>query len=177
MDLFFDFILKRAHRICDPRTIWKPFGTKLMIHLKKDSISSWFPHFWGDPVPNLEWIDTFLSMVLIQRDLSGSSECRRLVDNLIGRILDWNQRGWKGNVLNFFVRLSDWQNFEFCNHFWGKIDNGDNFLPILGLRAGLVSVTASRALNRTLCFSNMAINELKNIQWRLCLKLHHTTHC
>ena len=113
----------------------------------------------------------------IQRDLSGSSECRRLVDNLIGRILDWNQRGWKGNVLNFFVRLSDWQNFEFCNHFWGKIDNGDNFLPILGLRAGLVSVTASRALNRTLCFSNMAINELKNIQWRLCLKLHHTTHC
>ena len=48
LDLFFDFILKRAHRICDPRTIWKPFGTKLMIHLKKDSISSWFPHFWGD---------------------------------------------------------------------------------------------------------------------------------
>ena len=115
--------------------------------------------------------------LLIQRDLSGSSECRRLADNLIGQILDWNQRGWKGNVLNFFVRLTDWQNFEFCNHFWGKIGNGDNFLPILGLRAGLVSVTASRALNRTLCFSNMAINELKNIQWRLCLKLHHTTHC
>ena len=76
----------------------------------------------------------------IQRDLSGSSECRRLVDNLIGRILDWNQRGWKGNVSKFFVRLSVMQNFEFCNHFWGKIGFGDYFLPILGLREGLVSI-------------------------------------
>ena len=77
---------------------------------------------------------------LIQRDLSGSSECRRLVDNLIGGILDWNQRLWNENVLNFFVRSSDWQKFKFCNHFGGKIGNGDVFLPILGLRAGLVSI-------------------------------------
>ena len=77
---------------------------------------------------------------IIQRDLSGSSECRRLVDNLIGGILDWNQRLWNENVLNFFVRSSDWQKFKFCNHFWGKIGNGDVFLPILGLRAGLVSI-------------------------------------
>ena len=40
--------------------------------------------------------------------------------------------------LKFFVRSSDWQKFEFCKHFGGKIGNCDNFLPILGLRAGLV---------------------------------------
>ena len=58
--------------------------------------------------------------ICIQHDLSGSSECRRLIDILIGQR---NQCGWNGNVLNFFVRSSNWQNFEF----WGKIGNGDNF--------------------------------------------------
>ena len=94
--------------------------------------------------------------LLIQHDLSGSSECRRLVDNLIGQILDWNQRGWNGNVLNFFVRSLDWQNFEFCNHYWGKIGNGNVFLPILGLRAGLVSIMhycrSSLAIIHLMCF-------------------------
>ena len=98
--------------------------------------------------------------ILIQRDLSGSSECRRLVDNLIGWILDWNQRGWNGNVLNFFVRLSDWQNFEFCNHFWGNIGNGGVFLSILGLRAGLVSIMHY-------CRSSLAIIHL------MCVVLCH----
>ena len=55
-DKFWDFTLKRAPIICDPRIIWKPFGTKLRIDCKKDDIFSWFfiryyfqlkRHFWG----------------------------------------------------------------------------------------------------------------------------------
>ena len=34
----------------------------------------------------------------------------------------------KRKCLKFFVRSSNWQNFEFCNHFGGKIGNGDDFL-------------------------------------------------
>ena len=43
----------------------------------------------------------------IQNDLSGSSECGRLVDIFIGWIFEWNLLGLNRNVLNVFVRLSD----------------------------------------------------------------------
>ena len=50
-----------------PSSIWKPFGTKFVMDCKKEAIFSWFfmryyfqlkITFLGDPVPNLEWIDT-----------------------------------------------------------------------------------------------------------------------
>ena len=46
-----------------------------------------------------------------------------------------------------------WQNFVFFKHFGGKIGNGDNFLPNLGLRAGLVS--AKTCLHCQFCLQNV----------------------